>query len=142
MKKIAILNGPNLNLIGKREPSIYGNKSFEEFLIELKNDFYKKIEITYKQSNCEGQIIDFLHEMDRHQDGIILNAGAYSHTSLAIADAIRAIKIPLIEVHLTNIYKREIVRQTSFISQVAKGVICGFGLNSYRLALEFIANAK
>ena len=135
MKNILIINGPNLNLLGKREPSIYGNESFESFLTSLRKDFSGNISIEYFQSNCEGAIIDKLHEAGFSTDGIILNAGAYTHTSLAIADAVSAISTPVVEVHISNVFARENIRHHSFLSPVCAGTIGGFGLNSYRLAL-------
>ena len=125
MKKIIIVNGPNLNLLGQRETDIYGNKSFEDFFNDLKNKF-SSVKIEYYQSNIEGEIID----------GIILNAAAYTHTSVGIADAIAAIKTPVIEVHISNIHSREEFRQNSLISKNVKGIVCGFGLQSYELALK------
>lgn len=135
--KILIINGPNLNLLGVREPGIYGNNSMEYCLSSLKGK-YPEANIEYYQSNHEGEIIDKLHQVgfDDSFAGIILNAGAYTHTSLAIADAISAIKIPVIEVHISNIHAREEIRHNSMISSVCKGIIAGFGLNSYRLAVE------
>lgn len=133
--KILILNGPNLNLLGMREPSIYGNESFESYLNQLIAD-YPKIEIDYFQSNSEGAIIDKIHEVGFSIDGIILNAGAYTHTSLAIADAIAGISSPVIEVHISNVHAREAVRHHSLIAKNCKGIICGFGLKSYKLAIE------
>ncbi|MBS9768138.1 MAG: type II 3-dehydroquinate dehydratase [Flavobacteriaceae bacterium] len=135
MKKIAIINGPNLNLLGKREPTIYGNSSFEDFLKVLKEK-YTHVEITYFQSNVEGEIIDKLHEYGFDFDGIILNAGAYTHTSVAIGDAVKGIETPVVEVHISNTYAREEFRHISYISPNAKGVILGFGLQSYELALQ------
>lgn len=132
---ILILNGPNLNLIGVREPHIYGNTSFEVFFENLKNEF-KKINIHYYQSNIEGELIDKVHEVGFTYDGIILNAGAYTHTSIALADAISGINTPVIEVHISNTFAREEFRQHSYLSKVCKGVIVGFGLNSYKLALQ------
>jgi len=132
--KIVIINGPNLNLLGKREPSVYGNETFETFFSDLKTEF-PDIEFTYYQSNHEGSIIDKIHETGFDFDGIILNAGAYTHTSIAIADAISAINTPVIEVHISNVFKREPFRHHSYLSAVAKGTICGFGLNSYKLAV-------
>ncbi|UUV20789.1 type II 3-dehydroquinate dehydratase [Paenimyroides aestuarii] len=137
--KIAIINGPNLNLLGKREPEIYGNINFEDFFKSLQNE-YQTADLIYFQSNHEGFIIDTLHEIGFSYDGIILNAGAYSHTSIAIADAVRAISTPVIEVHLSNIYSREPFRHHSYISETAAGVICGFGLQSYKLALQSLIN--
>lgn len=133
--KILIINGPNLNLLGTREPGIYGSRSFESYLVELR-EMLDGEEIEYLQSNHEGDIIDYLHEADC--DGIILNAGAYTHTSLAIADAIAAIQIPVIEVHISNIAARETIRHTSLIAPVCQGSIAGFGLNSYFLAAQAI----
>ncbi|HQF12101.1 MAG TPA: type II 3-dehydroquinate dehydratase [Paludibacteraceae bacterium] len=135
MKHIQIINGPNLNLLGEREPSIYGNKSFNGFFEELKKQ-YPDVELAYFQSNSEGEIIDKLQEIGFSADGIILNAGAYTHTSIAIADAIRSIQSPVIEVHISNVFQRESFRHHSFLSEVCKGCIIGFGLNSYRLAVE------
>ena len=135
MKKIIIVNGPNLNLLGQRETDIYGNKSFEDFFNDLKNKF-SSVQIEYFQSNIEGEIIDKLQEVGFSLDGIILNAAAYTHTSVGIADAIAAIKTPVIEVHISNIHSREEFRHNSLISKNVKGIICGFGLQSYELALE------
>ena len=135
MKKIIIINGPNLNLLGQRETDIYGNKSFENYLSDLKSK-YTDVEIEYFQSNIEGEIIDKLQEVGFSFDGIILNAAAYTHTSVGIADSIAAISAPVIEVHISNIYAREKFRHNSLISRNAKGVICGFGLQSYELALK------
>ena len=133
--KIQIINGPNLNLLGVREPEIYGSLSFENYLKEL-TTFYPHIEISYFQSNIEGELIDKLHETGFSCDGIILNAGAYTHTSLAIHDAIKSISTPVIEVHLSNIHARESFRHHSMLAGACKGVIAGFGLDSYRLAVE------
>jgi len=133
--KILIINGPNLNLLGKREPSIYGSLTFDEFFSSLKKK-YADVELYYFQSNIEGEIIDKLHEVGFTYDGIILNAGAYTHTSIAIGDAIKGIETPVIEVHISNVYAREEFRHISYIAPNAKGVIAGFGLNSYELALE------
>ena len=135
MKKIIIINGPNLNLLGVRETSIYGNQSFDSYLNNLKLD-YSSIDIEYYQSNIEGELIDKLQEVGFTFDGIILNAAAYTHTSVGIADAIAAIETPVIEVHISNIYKRDEIRHKSLISKNVKGVICGLGLKSYKLALE------
>ena len=135
MKKIIIVNGPNLNLLGQRETDIYGNKSFEDFFNDLKNKF-SSLKIEYYQSNIEGEIIDKLQEVGFSFDGIILNAAAYTHTSVGIADAIAAIKTPVIEVHISNTFTREDFRHTSFITPNAKGLILGFGLDVYRLAIE------
>lgn len=133
--KIAIINGPNLNLLGKREPQVYGNETFEDYFESLKKEF-KTIDLIYFQSNHEGVLIDKIHEVGFNFDGIILNAGAYTHTSIAIADAISAIETPVIEVHISNVFKREHFRHNSYISLVAKGTISGFGLLSYKLAIQ------
>ncbi len=133
--KIQIINGPNLNLLGKREPSIYGADSFESYLDTLRKR-YPEVEIDCYQSNVEGFLIDKLHEVGFSADGVILNAGAYTHTSVALQDAIRAITAPVIEVHISNVHTREEFRHRSLISCACKGVICGFGLDSYRLAVE------
>jgi 3-dehydroquinate dehydratase-2 len=132
---IHIINGPNLNLLGQREKEIYGNTSFESFLEKLKSIFNKHT-LTYYQSNIEGEIIDNLHENGFTADGIILNAGGYTHTSVAIADAIAAIKTPVIEVHISNVFSREEYRHVSMIAGKCKGSISGFGLNSYQLAVD------
>ena len=134
--KIQIINGPNINLLGKREPGIYGARSFEDYFEELKAR-YPEVEFDYYQSNVEGEIINKLHEVGFSVDGIVLNAGGYTHTSVAIADAVAAIEVPVIEVHITNIYAREEERRVSLLSKACAGVISGFGLDSYRLALEF-----
>lgn len=133
--KIQIINGPNLNLLGKRETGIYGIQSFELYLSELRRR-YAEVEITYFQSNSEGALIDCLHAVGFEAQGIILNAGAYTHTSVAIADAIAAITSPVVEVHISNVYSREEFRHTSYLSKNCKGIITGFGMDSYRLALE------
>jgi len=133
--KIQIINGPNLNLLGVREPDVYGSFSFEDYLQELIT-LYPAIEISYFQSNSEGEIINKLHETGFSCDGIILNAGAYTHTSLAIHDAIKSISTPVIEVHLSNIHARESFRHQSALAGACKGVIAGFGMDSYRLAVE------
>ena len=135
MKKIQIINGPNLNLLGRREPEIYGGRSFEDFLVELRKCF-PGVQLDYYQSNHEGDLIDKLHAVGFEADGIVLNAGAYTHTSVALHDAIRAIDAPVIEVHISNVHQREEFRHRSLISAACKGVICGFGLDSYRLAIE------
>lgn len=136
MKKIIIINGPNLNLLGKREPSVYGSETFENFLDELRKK-HTHLKIDYFQSNIEGELITKLHETGFTYNGIILNAAGYTHTSIAIADAIRAIKSPVVEVHISNTFSRETFRHHSFISPVAKGVIVGFGLKSYEMALAY-----
>lgn len=133
--RILIINGPNLNLLGKREPGIYGSSTFDEYLGKLRNA-HQNVEIEYFQSNHEGGIIDKLHEVGFGAvDGVILNAGAYTHTSVAIHDAIKAIKTPVIEVHISNVHQREEFRHHSYISPAASGIIVGFGLESYHLAL-------
>lgn len=137
--RIQIINGPNINLLGKREPSIYGAVTFEDYLAELRKN-YPNIQIDYYQSNIEGEIINKAHEIGFDYDGIILNAGAYTHTSIAIQDAIKAIKAPVIEVHISNVHARESFRHVSMIACACKGVICGFGLHSYRLAVEAFLN--
>ncbi|MGB0428091.1 MAG: type II 3-dehydroquinate dehydratase [Flavobacteriales bacterium] len=138
---ILILNGPNLNLLGKREVNIYGNQSFESYFEELKTQF-PTLNLSYKQSNHEGVLIDLLHQygFDAAVDRIVLNAGGLTHTSVALRDAISAISCPVFEVHLSNIYAREPFRQHSLLSAVCQGVVCGFGLNSYRLTLEGIVH--
>lgn len=133
--KIAILNGPNLNLLGKREPEIYGSQTFEEYFEILKNKF-PQLELIYYQSNIEGELIGKIQELGFSYDGIILNAGAYTHTSIGIGDAIKAVTTPVIEVHISNTYGRESFRHQSYISGNAKGVILGFGLKSYDLAIQ------
>ena len=133
--KIQIVNGPNLNLLGVREPGMYGSESFESYLPKLREQ-YPEVEIEYYQSNVEGELINKIQEVGFSFDGIVLNAGAYTHTSIALHDCIRAIKCPVVEVHISNVHQREDFRHHSFISAACKGVICGFGLNSYRLAIE------
>ncbi len=134
--KVQIINGPNLNLLGKREPEIYGNNAFDGFLAKLRA-LYPNLEILYFQSNVEGEIINKIHEVGFGEvDGIVLNAGAYTHTSVALLDALKAVETPAIEVHISNVHKREDFRHKSLISAGCKGVICGFGLDSYRLAIE------
>ena len=133
--KVIIINGPNLNLLGKREESIYGNISFEEYFDKLKANF-PRLELEYYQSNVEGEIINKLHDIGFSYNCILLNAGGYTHTSVAITDAIAAISTDVIEIHMTNIYSREEFREKSLLSINCKSVICGFGLKSYRLALE------
>ncbi|HET6243021.1 MAG: 3-dehydroquinate dehydratase [Bacteroidetes bacterium] len=137
--KIIIINGPNLNLTGSRETEIYGNTGFEPFMNELKKSF-KDVEFHYFQSNIEGEIIDKLQETGFSFHGIILNAGGYSHTSVAIADAIVAIKTTVIEVHLSNIYSRETFRHVSLTAKNCKGLISGFGMDSYKLAVNYLTN--
>lgn len=133
--KIIIINGPNLNLLGKREPEVYGTLTFEAYFETLKNKF-PEFELEYFQSNVEGVLIDKIHEVGFSYDGIVLNAGAYTHTSIAIADAIRAIKTPVVEVHISNVFQREEFRHHSYLSAACKACVVGFGLDSYRLALE------
>ncbi len=133
--KILIINGPNLNLLGTREPGIYGSSSFDNYLPELQKR-YPEIEISYYQSNVEGELINKMQEVGFSYDGIILNAGAYTHTSIALHDCIRSLTTPVIEVHISNVHQREAFRHKSMISSACKGVICGFGLDSYRLAVE------
>ena len=135
MKKIAVINGPNLNLLGVREKSIYGDTSFDSYFDGLKSRF-ENVELTYFQSNCEGSIIDEIHRVGFDVDGIVLNAGAYTHYSIAIADAIRAVKAPVVEVHISNVHSREEYRHVSMIAPACRGVIAGFGLKSYDLAVE------
>jgi 3-dehydroquinate dehydratase-2 len=140
MKKIVIVNGPNLNLLGRREPGIYGQQSFEEYLPKLQAQ-YPEVEISYYQSNVEGELIDKLQEVGFEADGIVLNAGAYTHTSVALQDCIRALKSPVVEVHISNVHQREEFRHKSLIACACRGVICGFGLDSYRLAVEALLKA-
>ena len=135
MKRIQIINGPNLNLLGKREPTVYGNASFEGYLERLR-ERYPQCEISYYQSNIEGEMINKIHEIGFTYDGIVLNAGAYTHTSIALRDAIKAVTTPVVEVHISNVHARESFRHVSMISAVCVGVIAGFGLDSYRLAIE------
>ncbi len=139
--KIQIINGPNLNLLGKREPEVYGNTDFETFFQNLKASF-STIQIQYYQSNVEGELINKLHEIGFEYDGIILNAGAYTHTSIAIHDAIGAIKTPVVEVHISNIYAREEFRHKSLITSKCAGLITGFGMEGYALALLYLMNKK
>jgi 3-dehydroquinate dehydratase II len=133
--RIQIINGPNINLLGKREPTIYGNESFESYLEKLRMK-YPDIQFDYYQSNVEGLLIDRIQQCGFTVDGIVLNAGAYTHTSIALQDAIRAITAPVIEVHISNVHARESYRHVSLISSACKGVICGFGLRSYDLAIQ------
>lgn len=139
--RIQIINGPNLNLLGIREPEIYGKKGFEEFLHPLRDKF-PNVRIDYFQSNSEGELIDKIHEVGFDRDGIVLNAGAYTHYSYALMDAILSVSTPVVEVHISNVHKREEFRHKSVISQACRGVICGFGLDSYRLAIEALLNLK
>ena len=133
--KIHIINGPNLNILGKREPEIYGKSSFHDYLDDLKTK-YEEVEISFFQSNIEGEIVSELQEADDNVDGIILNAAAYTHTSVAIADAVKAIDTPVVEVHISNVFERESFRHYSYLSPVVIGTIGGFGLKSYELALQ------
>lgn len=135
--KILIINGPNLNLLGTREPGIYGSSTFDAYLTQLRGR-YPEVEFGYYQSNVEGLLIDKMQETGFSYDGIVLNAGAYTHTSVALQDCIRSLKSPVIEVHISNVHKREEFRHKSMISCACAGVICGFGLDSYRLAVEAI----
>ncbi|MCX2681479.1 type II 3-dehydroquinate dehydratase [Galbibacter sp. EGI 63066] len=135
MKRIIIINGPNLNLLGKREPEIYGSETFEDYLSILKKK-YSDHQIDYYQSNVEGEIINKLHEVGFSYDGIILNAGAYTHTSVAIGDALKGIETPVVELHISNTFSREDFRHVSYISPNAKGVILGFGMQGYELAIS------
>ena len=130
--RIQIINGPNLNLLGVREPGIYGDESFESYLPKLRA-MYPDVEIDYFQSNVEGKLIDKMQEVGFDYDGVVLNAGAYTHTSVALHDCIRAMRCPVVEVHISNVHQREAFRHKSMISAACKGVICGFGLDSYRL---------
>ncbi|MGB0431902.1 MAG: type II 3-dehydroquinate dehydratase [Bacteroidia bacterium] len=135
--KILIMNGPNLNLLGQREPSVYGSKSFDKYLKELISGF-PNCELEYFQSNNCGEIIDKLHALRKEYAGVVLNAGGYSHNSIALADAVKAISVPVIEVHISNIYARESFRKTSLLSQNCKAVISGLGLQGYKAAIEFL----
>lgn len=138
MKKIIIINGPNLNLLGKREVDIYGNMSFEHYFQILTEYYEKKVDLLYFQSNHEGVIIDKIHEVGFEFDGIVLNGGAYTHTSLAIADALAAIRTPVVEVHISNIYAREAFRNKSVTASKVVGSIAGLGLDGYRLAVDYL----
>lgn len=138
MKKILILNGPNLNLLGVREPGIYGSSSFENYLPQLQQRYEGRAEIEYFQSNIEGEMINKMQKVGFSYDAIVLNAGAYTHTSVALHDCIRSLTTPVIEVHISNVHTREEFRHHSMISAACKGVICGFGLDSYRLAIESV----
>ena len=138
MKKILIINGPNLNLLGSREPDVYGKKTLNDIEKECKKEF-KNIKITFTQSNSESEIIELIHST-KDYSGIIINAGAFTHTSIAIHDALKAINLPKIEVHISNIYNREDFRKKSFISPVVDGIIAGFGTNVYKLAINSLVN--
>lgn len=139
--KIQIINGPNLNLLGVREPGIYGDSSFESYLPQLRAKF-PDVEIEYFQSNCEGTLIDKLQEVGFTYDGVVLNAGAYTHTSIALHDCVRALQCPVVEVHISNVHQREAFRHHSYIASACVGVICGFGLKSYELAVEGLRKLK
>ena len=139
--KIQIINGPNLNLLGTREPGIYGSTTFEACLEKLRRQ-HPMVEIDYFQSNIEGELIDKLQQAGFSCDGIVLNAGAYTHTSIALLDCIRSLKSPVIEVHISNVHSREEFRHRSMIAPACMGVICGFGMDSYRLAVEAIMHTK
>ena len=140
--KIQIINGPNLNMLGRREPGIYGQMSFDDYLPKLQSRF-PDVEIDYYQSNIEGCLIDKMQQVGFGQcDGIVLNAGAYTHTSIALHDCIRSLQCPVIEVHISNVHQREVFRHQSMISSACRGVICGFGLDSYRLAVEALRGEK
>jgi 3-dehydroquinate dehydratase-2 len=136
LKKIAIINGPNLNLLGKREPDVYGSEGFDSFFAQLQKEF-AEVELSYFQSNIEGELINAIQEAGNTADGIILNPAGYTHTSVAIGDAIAAIKVPVVEVHISNIHAREEFRKLSHVSAKAKGTIAGLGLEGYKLALQF-----
>ncbi len=140
--KIIILNGPNLNLLGKREPEIYGAQSFEVYFEQLKTEFKERMSLEYFQSNHEGALLDKLHEVGFSYNGIVLNGGALTHTSIAIADAIAAVTTPVVEVHISNVHKRERFRQHSYFSANCAGLIVGFGLTGYRLALQYFIDAS
>lgn len=133
--KIQIVNGPNLNLLGTREPGIYGTSSFDQYLPQLQTR-YPEVEISYYQSNIEGELINKMQEVGFICDGIVLNAGAYTHTSVALHDCIKSLNVPVVEVHISNIYQREEYRHTSLITSACRGIIGGFGMDSYRLAIE------
>lgn len=139
--RIQIINGPNINLLGKREPGIYGAESFDSYLVKLRQR-YPDLTLEYYQSNVEGELINKIHEVGFEYDGIVLNAGAYTHTSIALQDAIRAVTSPVVEVHISNVHRREAFRHQSMISCACLGVICGFGLDSYRLSIEALLCAK
>ncbi len=141
MLRLAIINGPNLNLLGVREPEIYGNTTFEDYLAML-DDRFLSVELQYFQSNVEGELINFLHTLRGKVHGIILNAGGYTHTSIAIADAIAAINIPVVEVHISNVYAREEYRKTSYIASKCVGSITGLGINGYSLAIRHFIDSS
>ncbi len=140
IKRIGILNGPNLNMLGKREPELYGAMSFEDFFYQLQSK-HKDVELHYYQSNVEGFLIDKLQEWNDKMNGMIINAGAYTHTSIALADCLAYMKVPIVEVHITNIYAREHFRQHSYLSKHCKAVIAGMGLKGYEVAIDFLKNS-
>ena len=140
-RKIRIINGPNLNLLGTREPEIYGNQTFDQIFKLFQKEF-PQLELDYFQSNVEGELINSLHEAAQTKEGVVLNAGAYTHTSAALGDAIKAINIPVVEVHISNIFSREDFRHVSFLAPHCAGSIMGFGMDSYRLALKYFAELK
>jgi len=135
MMKVLILNGPNLNMQGKREPEIYGSGSFEDFFSALQ-ELFKDIELTYEQSNVEGELINLLQQANEHVDGVLLNGGGYTHTSVALADAVASMQIPVLEIHISNLLSREAFRHSSYLGPVCKGSIMGLGLDGYRLGVE------
>jgi 3-dehydroquinate dehydratase-2 len=137
--KITLINGANLNLLGQREPHIYGNIRFDEYLVTLKQ-YFANVEFNYFQSNIEGEIVDAIQKAQLTSEGIILNAGGYSHTSVVVADAVKSVSIPCIEVHISNLFAREKIRHNSLIAAYAKGAIIGLGLDGYRLAVEYLVN--
>jgi len=137
MKKILIINGPNLNLRGKREPTIYGNRTFVDYLRTVEEQF-PEVQIHYFQSNHEGELIDKIHELGFTVDGIVINAGGYTHTSVALADALSAVSAPAVEVHISNIHAREAFRHHSYLTSRCKGMICGLGLTGYELAVRYL----
>lgn len=139
--KLMIINGPNLNLLGKREPEVYGNQTFEDYFAELQTKF-KNVQLEYFQSNIEGELISQIQEVGFSYDGIVLNAASYTHTSVGIGDAVKAVETPVVEVHISNTHKREEFRHVSYISPGAKGVILGFGLQSYDLAIQAFIDSK
>ena len=141
MKKITIINGPNLNLLGKREPGVYGTEGFDTYLETLRQEFHD-VEFDYFQSNIEGELIDAIQKAGFTADGIVMNPGGYTHTSVAIGDAIAAIPAPLIEVHISNVHSREDFRKISHVSAKAKGTICGLGLKGYELAVRFLTDSN
>ncbi len=141
MAKIQIINGPNLNMLGVREPSVYGSRTFDDYLAELRQH-YPEVQIDYYQSNHEGDLVDCIQSCGFDADGIVLNAGAYTHTSVALCDALRSVSAPAVEVHISNVHTREDFRHHSYISAACRGVICGFGLDSYRLAIEALLAAQ